>query len=135
MGRENMKMAAVALCLTGIAFAENYQAYDGPRLPRKELAVLEQLIRNSSNRGSVLVEYVDDQDLTHAFCHKKICGAIELLPGQHQITFHLVALFSGSHVQSKTIVVQAGKTYKIRLNTFGESIEFARKWEVDVFAK
>jgi hypothetical protein len=58
--------------------------------------------------------------------------SIELLPGQHTITFHLIARFEGSHTQDKIINVEPGKTYKAKLNTYGGSIDYLRKWSVDI---
>jgi hypothetical protein len=104
------------------ASAAVYRDYDGPHLSRKQVAILKL-------RGDISVTAIDGHRLStpvHGILSTQnglVRGAhIELLPGQHELTFQLIAQCPSDCTHNMTLVAQAGKTYKAYLNTDGASM-------------
>ena len=126
-------VSMVTVSLTIAAPAAVYRDYDGPNLPRKQVAFL--VLRGLY--GRVALTDIDGRP-AHGFA-VDFCtpageewravplngithGHVELLPGEHKVTFHYLSKLSGGTcTRSTTIVVEAGKTYKATFKTDGTS--------------
>ncbi|MGA3161132.1 MAG: hypothetical protein ABSC77_07930 [Terracidiphilus sp.] len=120
----------VLIALTSVAIAETYQAYSGPTLPRQNVAVLKLshvwVATVDGTPASVCKDYhyaYAVRQRTRYFCksHDQI-DTIELLPGNHTITFNfgMIPANTWANVNStdtvadisENISVEAGKKYK-----------------------
>jgi hypothetical protein len=103
--------------LTGCA--TGWQAYSGPALPRKQVAVLK-TPAGFSGQHAVCVNSVDGRgtgthwDGSPRFPHI-IPSSIELLPGRHTIVFTPYPTAGSGSAIIKDINVEAGKTYKAKM--------------------
>ncbi|MGA3025826.1 MAG: hypothetical protein ABSF98_13745 [Bryobacteraceae bacterium] len=106
---------STAIGLTVTASSAAYRAYSGPALPRKQVAVL--------TLSHIWVTAVDGKSLWQSWDgaprpYHRPPDPIELLPGQHKITFEFGYNPMGGHAYLNDptlimdIVVEAGKTYK-----------------------
>jgi hypothetical protein len=94
-----------------------HKAYDGPKLPSDQFA----LLKLDKDKGSWINLYthysgIGVNGIDGKKVHYKFGQTIELLPGQHTILFYYSSPLGNvsSDPISKTLLVEAGKKYRAR---------------------